>query len=234
MRIASIQKNSFVDYPSNIVAVVFTPGCNLNCYFCHNRHILDTENIDVTYDVDNVMEFLKSRRLFLDGVVISGGEPTLQPDLEEFVARIKELGYLVKLDTNGTHPHVLKRLIKKDLLDYIAMDIKAPFERYNELCGVEVNVASIQQSIEIIMNGKVDYEFRTTFVPDLNKDDILKIAQTIKGARRYVLQQFRMPQTKIEMRDIRLFRSPHPPEVFAEIISEIASVVEVCLTRGVE
>lgn len=234
MRIAGIQKNSYVDYPGNIVAVVFTPGCNLDCYFCHNRHILDTENIDVTYNIDNVMQFLKSRRLFLDGVVISGGEPTLQPDLEEFVARIKELGYLVKLDTNGTRPHVLKRLIENDLLDYIAMDIKAPFERYNELCGVEVNVASVRQSIEIIMNGKVDYEFRTTFVPDLNKDDILKIAQTIKGAKRYVLQQFRMPQIKIEMRDVHLFRSPHPPQVFAETISEIASLVEVCLTRGVE
>ncbi|MCM8900108.1 anaerobic ribonucleoside-triphosphate reductase activating protein [Caldicoprobacter algeriensis] len=234
MRIAGIQKNSFVDYPGNIAAVVFTPGCNLNCYFCHNRHIINPENIDVTYDINDVMRFLDARRSFLDGVVISGGEPTFQPDLEEFIVKIKGLGYLVKLDTNGTRPSVLEKLINKNLVDYIAMDIKAPFEKYNEICGVEVDITSIQQSIEIIMNAGCDYEFRTTFVPNLNKDDILEIARTIRGAKRYVLQQFRIPQKQKRIEDIRLYRTPYPPHVFAETISEIAPLLESCLTRGVE
>jgi len=234
MRIAGIQKNSFVDYPGNIAAVVFTSGCNLNCYFCHNRHIINPENIDVTYDIDDVMRFLDSRRSFLDGVVISGGEPTLQPDLEEFIVKIKRLGYLVKLDTNGTRPFVLRKLIDKNLVDYIAMDIKAPFEKYNEICGVEVDITSIQQSIEIIMNAGCDYEFRTTFVPELNKDDILEIVRTIRRAKRYVLQQFRIPQKQKGIEDIRLYRTPHPPHVFAETISEVSPLVETCLIRGVE
>ncbi len=234
MRIAGIQKTSFVDYPGNIAAVVFTAGCNLNCYFCHNRHIIDSEGIDTAYDVDSVMRLLDARRPFLDGVVISGGEPTLQPDLEEFIAKIKKLGYLVKLDTNGTQPFVLKKLLDRNLVNYIAMDIKAPFGKYNEICNAEVDITSIQQSIELIMNAGCDYEFRTTFVPDLNKGDILEIARTIRGARLYVLQQFRIPQKRNGMDDIRLYCPPHPPHVFAEAISEIAPLVGSCLTRGVK
>lgn len=231
MKIAGLQKNSFVDYPGNIAAVVFTPGCNLNCYYCHNRHII--HHVDVTYDINAVVEFLASRRSFLDGVVISGGEPTLQVGLEEFIIKIKGLGYLVKLDTNGTQPLILQNLIQKNLVDYIAMDIKAPLKRYAEICGVDVDTGSIEQSIQILMNAKRDYEFRTTFVPELKKEDIMEIARMIRGAKRYVLQQFRIPEQKQGIKDIRLYRNPHPPHVFTEAISDIAPMVESCLTRGV-
>lgn len=233
MRIAGMQKNSLVDYPGNIAAVLFTAGCNMNCYFCHNRHIIDPNCIDEAYDTNEVIGFLKIRRSFLDGAVISGGEPTLQPDLEEFIIEIKSLGYLVKLDTNGTNPLILKKLIEKDLVDYVAMDIKAPFDKYSEICGTEVDITAIKESIEIIMNSGCDYEFRTTFVPDLNKNDILQIVGVIRDAKRYVLQQFRMPQKQKGMEDIRLYRTPHPPHVFTETISEIAPLVRSCFIRGV-
>jgi pyruvate formate lyase activating enzyme len=169
----------------------------------------------------------------VDGVVISGGEPTLQVGLEEFIIKIKGLGYPVKLDTNGTQPLVLQNLIQKNLIDYVAMDIKAPLKRYAEICGVNIDTASIQQSINILMNAKCDYEFRTTFVPELKKEDIMQIAQMIRGAKRYVLQQFRIPQQKQGIKDIRLYRPPHPPYVFTETISGIAPLLESCFTRGV-
>lgn len=240
MKIAGLQKNSFVDYPGNIAAVVFTLGCNLDCYYCHNRHLISHEGVQQLYDTDTVLEFLASRTSFLDGVVISGGEPTLQPNLEEFIRKVKRLGYPVKLDTNGTRPRLLKKLIENKLVDYVAMDIKAPLHRYAEICGVDIPTCDIEESINILMSAGCDYEFRTTFVPELEKEDIVEIAKMIRGARRYVLQQFRLPPQeslsahhKGSIKDIRLFRTPHPPSTFTETVSDIEYLVETCLTRGI-
>ena len=189
MLIAGFQKTSFVDYPKRIAAVVFTPYCTMRCVYCHNRHILgrDAEIIDEC----EVMEYLEKRSGMLDAVVITGGEPTLRQDLPDFIADIRQLGYLVKLDTNGTNPDMLLRLINEKQLDYIAMDIKAPFEKYDEITCCKNDLSAIHRSITIIMNSGVDYEFRTTFPPQLSPDDIATLAGQIKGAKKYCVQQYR-------------------------------------------
>lgn len=189
MKIAGFLKQSFVDYPGKIAAAVFTQGCNMNCVFCHNRFLVGPENLLV--DEDEVYSFLYKRNKFLDGVVVSGGEPSLQPDLEAFVRNIKRMGYQVKLDTNGTRPGVLKKLIARGLVDYVAMDVKAPMKKYPEICGCSVDRKSILDSISILMASKIDYEFRTTCCPQLSEADIGEIGELISGAKKYVLQQYR-------------------------------------------
>lgn len=184
MIIAGIQPNSFVDYPGRIAYVIFTPGCNFNCYYCHNRHILHKQAVQ--YHNEYVLEEIQSRRKLIDGVVISGGEPTLQRGLKEFITRLD--GLPVKLDTNGTRPEVIEELIP--LLDYIAMDIKAPLEKYPSITKVETDAEALQASIALIMKSGVQYEFRTTMVPELTPEDIGKIAQMIQGAQNYSIQQY--------------------------------------------
>lgn len=232
MKIAGLQKNSFVDYPGKIAAVIFTPGCNMNCFYCHNQVLL-SENADKNLlDTKEVLQFLSDRRRFLEGVVISGGEPTLQPSLEMFICDVKKIGYPVKLDTNGTNPHILKKLIDGKLLDYVAMDIKAPPEKYNNICRTCVNMDKIQESINLLMQGKVDYEFRTTFVPQLNEEDILCIARRIKGARLYVLQQFKSRTAQEERDNGFLFARLHRSNFIKDIVEKIKGTIERCETRG--
>ncbi|NLD47312.1 MAG: anaerobic ribonucleoside-triphosphate reductase activating protein, partial [Clostridiaceae bacterium] len=155
MKIAGIQKNSFVDFPGKVSAVLFTPGCNMNCFYCHNRRLLSlNENEDVV-EIDEVSQLLAKRKGFLDAVVISGGEPTLQTGLGRFLEKLKGIGYKVKLDTNGTNPQVIESLIGNNLVDYIAMDIKAPFERYSEVCCTDVDAESIRRSIKVLMEGRI-------------------------------------------------------------------------------
>lgn len=189
MLIAGFQKTSFVDFPGKISTVVFTPGCNMRCWYCHNSHITvgEVELIEVS----EVMEYLHRRRDMLDGVVISGGEPTLQKGLRDFILMVRELGYAVKLDTNGTNPHVLAELMADGLLDYVAMDIKAPLDSYKAVTLTDDDIAAVRQSINLLINGGVEYEFRTTFAPGLTTEDICSIVKDIAGARRYYLQQYR-------------------------------------------
>lgn len=191
MKITGIVKQSLVDYPGKIAAAVFTQGCNMNCVFCHNRCLVGQRESNPTQDEDAFFSFLKKRKKFLDGVVVSGGEPTLQTDLAEFMARVKDMGYLVKLDTNGTRPGVIEKLLDKELVDYIAMDVKAPMKKYREICRSRVDQQAILESISIIRGSDVDYEFRTTFCPQLTDTDIMEIGELVAGARKYVLQQYR-------------------------------------------
>lgn len=192
MNIVGFEKNSFVDFPSNIASVVFTPGCNFNCWYCHNKEIInETEG---TFDQNQILNFLKERVGFLDGVVVTGGEPTMQADLLEFIKSIKEIGLKVKLDTNGTNPKRVKDLIDNNLLDYIAMDIKAPFEKYNIITPINSGLIElIKQSVDIIKNSNIDYEFRTTFAPNLSVEDIKKIMDEIGEVKCYTLQAYRTP-----------------------------------------
>lgn len=191
MRIAGLQKNSMVDFPGKISAVVFTQGCNMNCGYCHNRRLIRfNEEIEI-YDEDSILAFLKKRRGLLDGVVVSGGEPTLQEDLPCFIKRVKEMGFKIKLDTNGTYPDRLKSLLDSGLLDYVAMDVKAPLCKYGKVCCSPVNTEKIKESIEILKNSFIEYEFRTTYTPELNDEDLMDISRTIKGAKKYVLQQYK-------------------------------------------
>lgn len=188
MRIAGINKNSFVDMKGMIAYVVFTEGCNLNCWYCHNRHIIQG-NIELL-DKEDVLEDIKSRKGFIDIVVISGGEPTINDGLYDFITRIKGMGIKVKLDTNGTKPEVINRLLEDNLLDYIAMDIKAPLSKYSKVVCSEIDVNIINDSIKLIVDSDIDYEFRTTYSPELTLEDIVEIARSIEGAKLYVIQQF--------------------------------------------
>lgn len=199
MNIGGFLKQSFVDYPSNITAVIFTNGCNYNCWYCHNKGLIDN-NSKTKYSLDEILEFLKSRKNFLDAVTISGGEPTLQPDLEEVVDKIKEIGLKVKLDTNGTNPHILKKLLPK--LDYVAMDIKNSLLNYYKITN-NPQIDKIQESIEILKNSNIDYEFRTTYSPDITFEDFEKIGQLICGAKAYFIQTYNpqsenLPRTRYE------------------------------------
>lgn len=188
MRIGGIQKTSLLDFPNMISAIVFTKGCNFACGYCHNPELFNSE---AEYSTSEFFEFLYSRKGKLDGVVVTGGEPCLQPDLVDFIKQIKQMGFLVKLDTNGSFPDVLQNLLDENLLDYIAMDIKAPLEKYNRITNSLISTEKIKQSISLIMTSGVEYEFRTTVVKSqLNFEDFEKISELISGAKRYYLQKF--------------------------------------------
>ena len=190
MIIGALRKTSLIDYPGKIAAVVFTKGCNFRCGYCHNPE-LSLSLGSLIEDEEEIIAFLKKRIGKLDAVVISGGEPCLQRGLVSFVQKVKSMGYLVKLDTNGSFPEVVEKLINLNLLDYIAMDIKAPLYKYKKVGGEDINTYNVSKSIELIMNSGVDYEFRTTVVrSQLEYNDFLLISQLIKGAKRYYLQQF--------------------------------------------
>jgi pyruvate formate lyase activating enzyme len=191
MKIAGLQKNSMVDFPGKISAVVFTQGCNMNCGYCHNRRLIGQCAQQDFVEVEDVLVFLEKRRGLLDGVVVSGGEPTLQKDLIPFFEKVRSMGYLTKLDTNGTNPGLLKQLIQSQLLDYVAMDVKAPLCKYRQVCCSMVDTQKIQESIDVLKEGRVEYEFRTTYTPELCDEDLMDITRTISGARRYVLQQYK-------------------------------------------
>lgn len=209
MEIAGIVKNSFVDYPGKIATTIFTCGCNMNCWYCHNRDIITSTEGE--YDEDKILTFLNDRKSFLDGVVISGGEPTLQKDLKEFIKKIKSLNLLVKLDTNGTNPHVLKDLIAENLLDYVAMDIKAPFDKYNIITKID-NIEKVKESVNILKTSGIKHEFRTTYAPNLNKDDIMRLLVDIAPCENYSLQQYKKPSFIINE-----LLEPHKPSEFEEI-----------------
>ena len=183
-------KNSFIDYPNKICTAYFVGGCNFRCPYCHNSHLL--KGIGESIDEAQVFGYLEKRRNMLDGICVSGGEPTLHDGLEAFLGEVKRKGFLVKLDTNGTYPEVLGNLLKNKRVDYIAMDIKAPFGKYEKIAGRPVDIEAIKRSIDLVRNSSVDYEFRTTVCRELLEvGDVLEIAQYIKGSRRYILQNFR-------------------------------------------
>ena len=191
MKIAGLQKSSLVDYPSKIAAVVFTQGCNFRCGYCHNPDILEISKQNKCFDENFVLDFLKTRQNKLDAVVISGGEPTLQKDLETFILKLRSLNFLVKLDTNGTNPDIIKQLSEKNCLDYIAMDIKAPLNKYKNIVCTNTDTAKIQKSIDFIIHCGIEYEFRTTVVKSqLDFKDFENIGKTLTGAKRYYLQKF--------------------------------------------
>jgi len=190
--------SSLLDYPGKICSVIFLPHCNFRCPFCQNPDLITKPDDIPNIELKKIFEHLESRRKWLDGVCITGGEPCLNPNLPKFLSEIKELGFLVKLDTNGSNPRTLKELIEKKLVDYIAMDIKAPLKDYDKVAKARVNKKDIQESINLIKKGKVDYEFRTTVVPKITgKKEIKEIGKWLKGSKRYCLQQFR-PLTTLD------------------------------------
>lgn len=191
MNIQGLQKLTLLDYPEHVACTIFTGGCQLNCPFCHNSELISGP-FGEGLQTDSVLSFLKKRQGLLDGVCVSGGEPLLQPDIEEFLRAVKELGYRVKLDTNGGFPDKLERLVRAGLVDYVAMDIKNTPEKYALTCGLnECDMTPYIASVNFLLSGPVDYEFRTTVVREFHTfEDILQIAKWLKGAQHYYLQCF--------------------------------------------
>ncbi len=214
MKIAHLLPISLIDYPDKLSAVIFTAGCNFRCPYCYNSELVLPEKIGNTSSIteDEVFSFLKQRRGLLDGVVLSGGEPLIQPGLRDFIAQVKELGFLIKLDTNGTFPKMLEELIRNNFLDYVAMDIKRSTDYYEAGAGVTVDLQRITTSIHLIINSAPDYEFRTTVVPDIDEQEIIKIAAMITGAKRYILQPFIIPAQK-ELVGPMEEQTPYRPEM---------------------
>lgn len=193
MKICGLQKLAMVDYPGKLAATVFTGGCNLRCPFCHNALLVtQLEENPEEYDPADVLDFLKTRRGLLDGVVISGGEPLMQPGVEDFIRAVRDLGFAVKLDTNGSYPDKLRALTEAHLLDYVAMDIKNSPSRYGETVGIpNFDLAPIRESAALLMTNCVPFEFRTTLVREFHRQaDLQAIGAWLQGAPRYFLQTF--------------------------------------------
>lgn len=191
MNIAGLQKTTLLDYPGKIACTVFLPGCNLRCPFCHNASLVLPDRLQTIMTPDDLMAFLQTRIRKLDGVCITGGEPTLHYDLPELLRRIHSLGFSVKLDTNGSRPEMLRAILQEGLADYVAMDIKNAPEKYAETCGGIDILPQAAESIRLLMESGVDYEFRTTVVhPFHTPKDLAAIGRWITGAKRYFLQAF--------------------------------------------
>ena len=191
MVISGLQKLTLLDYPGKTAAIVFTYGCNFRCPFCHNA-LLVTEKMQDVIPEEEVLAFLRKRVGLLDAVCITGGEPTLQKDLKQFIIKVKDMGYAVKLDTNGTNPALLDELLSEGLLDYVAMDIKNSPEKYSLTAGADVDFNNILKSIELIKSKAPDCEFRTTITRELHtEDDIRRIALTVGKDNKYFIQQFK-------------------------------------------
>lgn len=193
MQIHGLNKTTLLDYPEHVAATIFCGGCNFRCPFCHNSDLVLNPASQPRIDEEEILEFLNKRKNILSGVCITGGEPALQADLEAFICKIKDLGYLVKLDTNGYRPEILERLVAKNLLDYIAMDIKSGPTGYAKAAGLpDMTWEKIRNSIDFIMNCGVQYEFRTTVVKGIHTEkDFEEIGPMIRGCRAYFMQQFK-------------------------------------------
>jgi pyruvate formate lyase activating enzyme len=230
MNIGGFQKTSLLDYPDTLSSIVWTTGCNFRCPFCYNRDIV-LKKVPVIPEKE-VLSHLQKRKKVLEGVVISGGEPFLQADLREFLMKVKDLGYLVKIDTNGMFPNRLRGVLEDGLVDYVSMDIKAPKEKYNELAGVSVDLKKIEASIKLIRSQAKAYEFKTTVVPDLlNMDDVVQIGQWLEGSEVYYLQQFKPISSLISSEF--LSKTPYSPEYLYEALDKVKPFFSRCFVRGV-
>ncbi|MCX6667978.1 MAG: anaerobic ribonucleoside-triphosphate reductase activating protein [Euryarchaeota archaeon] len=230
MKIGGFQKTSLLDYPERISAIIWTMGCNFRCPFCYNKQIVlgDAEEMPEK----EILSFLEKRKELLEGLVITGGEPLLQEDITAFAEKVKKLDYPIKIDTNGTYPEKLKELIDKKLVDYVAMDVKAPKNKYNQLTGAKTDISKIEKSIEVIKADAPDYEFRTTFAPELlKKEDIIEIAKWLDGAKLFYLQQFKneTPLVSSKLDNV----APYSKEYLNETLNEIKPFFKNCYVRGV-
>jgi len=239
MIIGGLEKMTLLDYPGQLAAIVFTKGCNFRCHFCYNPLLVwpdketDEKKYEKTYShisEDEFFLFLNSRIGKLDGVVITGGEPTMHADLSEFIKKIRLLGFNIKLDTNGTNPVALEALLKENLLDYIAMDLKASKEKYESVVGVKVNCQNLEKSVKMIIDSGLPHEFRTTVVPGLLElADFATMGEMIKGADAWYLQKFKS-DTELVDRDLE----KHAPFTDLEM-EEMAKVgkkyVKICELR---
>ncbi len=229
MQFGGFEKFTLIDYSTKVACMVYTIGCNFRCPYCHNPELVD-ETVEARIDEKEILDFLKGRIGMLDGIVITGGEPTMHgDDLLSFMREVKKLGFLVKLDSNGTNPVVLRQAIDEKIVDYIAMDIKSPFSKYTETVGRAVNVNNIKKSIEIIKESGIPYEFRTTIVKSmLSFLDIEEIGKEIKGANNYYLQKF-IPTKTVNPQFLK--KVTYSDEEFASLKNIMEKYVSFCDIR---
>lgn len=237
MNICGLMKTTLLDYPEHVACTIFTGGCNFRCPFCHNAELLDM-NLPAEYSEEEIFDFLRKRRHTLEGVAVTGGEPTLQPDLDAFLRKIKEeFGFLIKLDTNGIRPETVRLLVEEGLVDYVAMDIKAGLENYPVVAGMTGTADSVwfrkvTETKDYLLRGHVPYEFRTTVVDGLHTEkDFEQIAEFIEGAEIYALQSFKDSENV-------LCREPGftepKPETLLRYRDIVSPHVKRCLVRGVD
>jgi len=229
MDVGGFQEFSLIDYPGKLCAIVFTQGCNFRCPYCHNSDLVEPKKFMKKIPEEEIFTFLEERKGKLDAVSITGGEPTLQKDLIDFIIKSKKMGFLVKLDTNGSNPEILKKIFKKGIVDYISMDVKAPPEKYSDISGSKIDTSKIKNSIELIKNSGLNYEFRTTLVKDqLTPEDIEDIGKFIKGAKNYVLQKF-IPKNTLDPEFLK--KETYSEKEFEEFRIKLEKYVEVCKVR---
>lgn len=227
--IKGIQKLSLIDYPGKLCATIFVGGCNFRCPYCYNVSlVLEPKNLRTIPEQD-VLGFLFERKGLLDGICAGGGEPTIHEELPVFLSKVKKLDFLVKVDTNGSKPKMLKRLLDEGLVDYIAMDVKAPLRKYRQTVRAKVDVESIKESVGLIRASDVDYEFRITVVPRLTtEEDLIEIAKMLRSSKRFVVQQFRPGRTLDEsFKDV----APYPIEKLREFRRRVAPFFQECKLR---
>ena len=231
MKLAGLQKLTLLDFPGHVACTVFTAGCNLRCPFCHNSELVLPERKPELMDEEDFFSFLKKRQGILEGVCVTGGEPLLQKDIAPFLRRIKELGFAVKLDTNGCFPKVLRALVAEGLVDFVAMDIKNSPHRYGQTAGIpDFDLSPIRESVDFLLSGVVDYEFRTTVAAQLHDKSCFEdIARWIAGAKRYALQEFK------DSGDILTGGlTPCTPEQMEEFLSILKPRISGAFLRGTE
>ncbi len=231
MIIKGLQKTTLLDFPTKVACTVFTSGCNFRCPFCHNASLVTKSDNTDTVNIDALFDYLKKRRGILDGVCITGGEPLLQKDIKDFIGQIKELGYAVKLDTNGSNSKALAELVNSKLVDYVAMDIKGSQEKYSLICGVDMSryIRDVRESVDFLLSENVEYEFRTTVVRELHSyDDFHSIGKWISGANKYFLQQFKDSGDLIANENF----SAYGKEEMEEILSIVKSYIPNAELRG--
>lgn len=230
MFIGGLQKTSLLDYPGKLSAILFTVGCNFSCDFCYNPELVTKINKKNIISQKEIFIFLNKRKKTLDAVVITGGEPTQHKDLPQFIKKIKDLGLLVKLDTNGTHPKMLKELIYNKLVDYIAMDIKAPLSKYSKVVNSKTKTRKIKKSIKLIMKSKLPYEFRSTILPAIHtQQDLVKMSKLIKDAKEYYLQKF-VPTGDLNNQEFNKLK-PFTDKQMKELVQICGQYVKRCELR---
>lgn len=208
MLIEGIVKSSLIDFPKTLSCILFTSGCNFDCFYCHNRDLIKGSGSII--QEEEIFSFLKKRQGLLEGVVITGGEPTLQKDLVPFMSKIKELGYKIKLDTNGSRPDVVKSILEKKLCDYFAVDYKAPLARYHEICNF--HGIKVLETINLLLDSDVEFEARTTVIPQLSLEDLMTMAKELPQLPKYVLNKYVKPKKFHEIDTERINAKPYTPD----------------------
>ncbi|WP_411676121.1 anaerobic ribonucleoside-triphosphate reductase activating protein [Caproicibacter sp.] len=222
MIFAGIQKSSLVDYPGLVSCVLFVPGCNYDCFYCHNRSLLAGPH--EILDPNTVLAFLKKRAGLLDAVVVTGGEPTLQPELTDTLLEFKSLGYRVKLDTNGSNPAAVSEVLKSGACSYFAVDYKAPSARYEEICGTGTDAAAVRETVELLLDSGAPFEVRTTVIPQLLESDLMQMATELPAVPRWTLNRYRKPSPYKPCDEERICAVPWTQEQIAGFARKMASV----------